>query len=167
MASKIPAGGSVPTIHVAGVAMGVAPPVPKGQKDPCRHRRKKKGKKKTYVVYMAAQKGGTGKFYVGRTRGTGTVEQITLNRQRNHHRTGIGALTPVCIQDSYSACRGAEQKHYDHMAAQGKVITSSRSKGRGKQIAPIRTDNTNRQDYLDCAKNSAQPSPPGCPICAV
>lgn len=171
MASKIPATGSVPTVHVAGVAItvSVAPPVPKGQKDPCRHRRNKK-KKKTYVVYMAPQKGGTGKFYIGRTRGTGTVEQITLNRQRNHHRAGIGALQAVCVQDSYSACRGAEQKHYDHMAAQGKVITSPRKTGRGKQIAPIRSDhpkrNPKRNDYMDCAKKSAQPSPPGCAICA-
>lgn len=161
----MPATGSVPTVHVASFSVGFAPPVPKGKKDPCRHRRNKK-KKQKFVVYMAAQMGGTGKFYVGRTRGTGTVEQITLNRQRNHHRTGIGALTAVCVQDSYSACRGAEQKHYDHMAAQGKVITSKRATGRGQQIAPIKADNTRKNDYLACAKNSAQPSPPGCAICA-
>ena len=164
MASKAPQTGSVPTAHVAGVAMGVAPSVPKGKKDPCRHRRNKK--KRTFVVYMAAQKGGTGNFYVGRTRGTGTVAQITANRQRNHHRTGIGPLVPVCIQDSYSACRGAEQKHYDHMAKRGKVITSQRAKGKGEQIAPIRSDHANRKDYLACAKSSARPSPPGCKVCA-
>jgi|SRR5580765_2713169 len=164
MASKMPATGSVPTVHLAGVAMGVALSVP-GKKDPCRHRRNKK-KKQKFVVYMAAEKGGTGNFYVGRTRGTGTVAQITTNRQRNHHRTDIGPLQPVCVQDSYSACRGAEQKHYDHMAAQGKVITSPRAKGRGKQIAPIRSDHAKKNDYQDCAKSSAQPSPPGCAVCA-
>lgn len=165
MASKIPATGSVPTVHVAGVAMGVAPPVPKGQKDPCRHRRNKK-KKQKFVVYMAAEKGGTGKFYVGRTRGTGTVKQITLNRQRGHHRTDIGSLNAVCVTDSYSACRGAEQKHLADIVAKGKAISAPRKKGRGKQIAPVKSDNPKKQDYLDCAKASAQPSPPGCSICA-
>lgn len=167
MASKMPANGSVPTVHVAGVdvRMSISPNIPKDQKDPCRHRRNKK-KKQTFVVYMAPQKGGTGKYYVGRTRGTGTVEQITLGRQRNHHREGIGPLQAVCIQDSYSACRGAEQKHYDHMNNKGKTITSARSKGRGKQIAPIKTDNPRRDDYLACAEKSAKPSPPGCEICA-
>lgn len=165
MASKVPPNGSVPTVFVAGLALGVAPPVANGQKDPCRHRRNKK-KKKTFVVYLAAEKGSTGKFYVGRTRGTGTVAQIITNRQRGHHRTDIGGLTPVCVTDSYSACRGAEQKHYAHLAAQGKVITAPRAKGRGKQIAPINADNAKKADYLACAKDSAQPSPPRCAVCA-
>lgn len=157
MASKIPTTGSVPTFHVAGVA----PPVQKGKPDPCRHRRNKK-KKQKFVVYMAAERGSTGKYYVGRTRGTGTVTQITNNRQRGHHRTDIGRLKPVCVTDSYSACRGAEQKHY----AAAKKITSPRSKGRGAQIAPISADNPKKKDYMACAKASAQPSPPRCAICA-
>lgn len=165
MASKMPATGSVPTVHVASFSVGFAPPVPKGKKDPCRHRRNKK-KKQKFVVYMAAEKGSTGKFYVGRTRGTGTVAQITNRRQRNHHRTDIGPLKAVCVTDSYSACRGAEQKHYADIVAKGKAITSPRKKGKGKQIAPISGDNPNEKDYLDCAKASAQPSPPGCSICA-
>lgn len=165
MASKVPPNGSVPTVHVAETAMGNAPAASKGKKDPCRHRRNKK-KKQIFVVYMAKQMGGTGKYYVGRTRGKGSVEEVVLNRQRNHHRVGIGPLVAVCIQDSYSACRGAEQKHYDHWAAQDMVITSKRSEGRGKQIAPIKTDNPRRDDYMACAKSSARPAPPGCGICA-
>lgn len=168
MASKIPANGSVPTVFIAGIAVGVAPPVPKGQKDPCRHRRNKK-KKQTFVVYMAVEKGSSGptaKYYVGRTRGTGTVTQIINNRERGHHRTDIGSLKPVCITDSYSACRGAEQKHYADMASKGKVITTKRAKGRGKQIAPISPDNPKKADYMACAKASAQPSPPRCAVCA-
>jgi hypothetical protein len=164
MASKIPATGSVPTVHVAGVAMGVAPSVAKGTKDPCRHRRNKK--KQKFVVYMAAERGSTGNYYVGRTRGTGTIDQIINNRERGHHRTDIGRLKAVCTTDTYSACRGAEQKHYDHMAAQNKVITSPRAKGRGEQIAPVAADSPKKKDYMDCAKASAQPAPPGCAICA-
>lgn len=159
--------GSVPTVHVAGVArsMGVAPAVAKGKKDPCRHRRNKR-KKQIFVVYEARQKGGTGKIYVGRTRGPGTYTQALNTRKSKHHRPGIGPLRAVCIQDSYSACRGAEQKHYENRARQGRVIISQRSEGRGRQIAPIRADNSKKQDYLDCAKSSARPSPPGCAVCA-
>ena len=111
---------------------------------------------------MAAEKGATGNYYVGRTRGTGTVTQIINNRERGHHRTDIGRLVPVCVTDSYSACRGAEQKHY----AAAKKITSPRSKGKGAQIAPISADNPKKDDYMACAKASAQPSPPRCAICA-
>lgn len=161
MPKKQPPNAPAPTIFVAGVA----PPVPKGTKDPCRHRRNKK-KKKTYVVYIAAEKGGTGNYYVGRTRGTGTVMQIVNNRERGHHRTDIGKLKAVCITDSYSACRGAEQKHHADMVSKGKAITAPRAPGRGAQIAPISSDNPKKQDYLDCAKASAQPSPPKCAICA-
>ena len=163
MASKAPVTGATPTVFAAGVA----PPAPAGKKDPCRHRRNKK-KKQKFVVYMAAEKGGTGKFYVGRTRGTGTVEQITLSRQRNHHRTDIGGLQAVCVTDSYSACRGAEQKHYQDMVNKGKAITLPRSKGKGAQIAPISEDNPKKKDYEDCAKLSAQNAqpPPSCSICA-
>lgn len=168
MASKVPQTGSVPTVHVASVAMGVAPPVPKGKKDPCRHRRNKK-KMTKFVVYRAAEKpasGPTPQYYVGRTRGTGTAEQIINKREQGHHRTDIGKLVKVCETDSYSACRGAEQKHYADMVANGKAISSPRKKGTGAQIAPIAADNPKKQDYLDCAKASAQPSPPRCAICA-
>ncbi len=161
MASKVPPNGSVPTVHIAGVA----PSVPKGKNDPCRHRRNKK-KKTVFVVYKAAEdtgSGPTGNYYVGRTRGA-TADLAKNNRERGHHRTDIGKLQIVCVTDSYSACRGAEQKHY----AAAKKITSKKSKGRGAQIAPISDDNPRKKDYEDCAKASATPSPPGsgCKICA-
>jgi hypothetical protein len=147
--------------HVAGVA----PSVPKGTPDPCRHRRNKK--KQIFVVYIARETGSSPpKYYVGRTRGTGTLTQVVNNRERGHHRTDIGKLTAVCQADSYSACRGAEQKHYDDMVTNSKAITTPRSKGKGAQIAPISADNKKKKDYMECATNSARPSPPGCPICA-
>lgn len=162
MASKIPTTGSVPTVHVAGVA----PPVQKGKPDPCRHRRDEKA---VFVVYKAQEEVGnppkkTGNYYVGRTRGA-TADQAKNNRERGHHRTDIGKLQVVCVTDSYSACRGAEQKHY--VATKNK-ITSPKSKGKGAQIAPIAADNPNKKDYEDCAKLSAQNAvpQPGCAICA-
>lgn len=151
------------TPHVAGVA----PSVPKGTPDPCRHRRNKK-KKTVFVVYRAAEdtgSGPTGNYYVGRTRGA-SLDLALNNRERGHHRTDIGKLIPVCQADSYSACRGAEQKHYEDNVSKGKAITSPRSKGKGTQIAPISNENPKKKDYIECAKKSAQPSPPGCPICA-
>lgn len=167
MASKVPANGAVPTVFAAGVA----PSPQQGKKDPCRHRRNKK-KKTIFVVYMAAEdtgSGPTGNYYVGRTRGTGSISKIINNRERSHHRTDIGPLKAVCITDSYSACRGAEQKHHADMVAKNKAITSPRKKGKGAQIAPISEDNPKKQDYMDCAKASAlnapQPPPP-CPICS-
>jgi hypothetical protein len=163
MASKVPPNGSVPTVLVAGVA----PSVPKGQKDPCRHRRNKK-KKTVYVVYRAQEdtgSGPTGNYYVGRTRGA-TADQAKNNRERGHHRTDIGKLQIVCVTDTYSACRGAEQKHFNDTVNKGKAIKTPRSKGKGAQIAPISEDNPKKQDYMDCAEASAKPSPPGCAICA-
>jgi len=159
MAKAPPNGLTIP--HVAGVA----PSVPKGTPDPCRHRRNKK-KKQVFVVYMAQETGSNpSKFYVGRTRGA-SLDSAIANRERGHHRTDIGKLVPVCQADSYSACRGAEQKHYNHTKTNGDAITTPRSKGKGAQIAPISDDNPKKQDYLDCATQSAQPSPPKCPICA-
>ena len=165
MASKVPPNGSVPTVHIAGVA----PSVPKGKNDPCRHRRNKK-KKTVFLVYKAEEdtgSGPTGKYYIGRTRGP-TVKQAKNSRERGHHRKDIGELQVVCVADSYSACRGAEQKHYNDMVSKGKAITSTRSKGKGAQIAPISTDNPKSQDYMDCAKVSALNAkpPPSCSICA-
>ena len=164
MASTNSVNGPAPTVFAAGIA----PPASTGKPDPCRHRRNKK-KKQKFVVYVAVEtpaSGPTPKYYVGRTRGTGTITQIVNNRERNHHRTDIGKLTKVCETDTYSACRGAEQKHYNDMVANGKAITTPRAPGKGAQIAPIAADNPKKQDYEDCAKASATPSPPGCPICA-
>ena len=142
MASKVPPNGSVPTVHIAGVA----PSVPKGKNDPCRHRRNKK-KKTVFVVYKAEEdtgSGATGKFYIGRTRGV-TADAAKNTRERGHHRTDIGQLEVVCVHDTYSACRGAEQKHYDHMVAQKKQITSPKQKGKGacrigKRIGSVKHD---------------------------
>jgi hypothetical protein len=150
-------------------AAGVAGPST-GPKDPCRHRRNAKTKKQKFVVYKAEEEGSagpTGRFYIGRTRGA-TVAQAKNTRERNHHRKDIGGLEVVCVQDTYSACRGAEQKHYDALGP-GKRINTPRKKGRGKQIAPIREGNEKVDDYLECAKKSAEnaPKPPGgCSICA-
>jgi hypothetical protein len=159
---KPPATGSVPTVHAAGVA----PPVPKGQLDPCRHRRNKK-KKTKFVVYMAQEIGSDPpKYYVGRTRGIGTVAQIINSREQGHHRTDIGALKKVCEQDTYAACRGAEQLHYLDMVKNNKAITSPRQPGKGAQIAPISKDNPKKDDYLACAKASAKNVSPPCPVCS-
>jgi hypothetical protein len=162
MAKKAKVNTPAPTIHVA---KGAAPPVPKGAPDPCRHRRNKK-KKQKFIVYISAEKGKTGNYYVGRTRGKGTVTQVILKRQQGHHRTDIGYLTPVCETDTYSACRGAEMKHYAAMEAKNKLIKTPRSPGRGKQIAPIKDDNPRKDDYIACAEATARSSPTGCKICA-
>ena len=154
--------GSVPGPHVASVA----PPSPPGKLDPCRHRRNKK-KKTKFVVYMARQTGShPPKYYIGRTRGTGTVAEIIKNRQDGHHRTDIGPLQKVCEQDTYAACRGAEQLHYLAMANQGKAIQTKRATGKGKQIAPIAADNPKKDDYIACAKASAKNVSPPCPVCS-
>jgi len=162
MANKVPANGAVPTMFVASVA----PAFPMDMDNPCEHPRDKK--KRRYVVYIAEEEidyEPTGKFYVGRTSGTGTVTQIVNKRQQGHHRTDIGKLKAIHETDSYSACRGAEQKHYEDMVAKNQAITSPRAKGRGAQIAPIAADNRRKQKYLDCAQASARHSHPGCPIC--
>jgi hypothetical protein len=120
-------------------------------------------------VYKAEEdtgSGPTGKFYIGRTRGV-TADAAKNARERGHHRKDIGQLEVVCVHNTYSACRGAEQKHYDHMVAQNKQITSPRKTGKGKQIAPISKDNPKKKDYEDCAKLSANNAvpPPSCKIC--
>jgi hypothetical protein len=159
--AKQPKTGVTPTVHAAKAN----PAGPKKKLDPCRHRRKKK--KQVFVVYMARETGSSPpKYYIGRTRGPGTVTQAINNRERGHHRTDIGSLRKVCEQKSYSACRGAEQLHYLDMVAKGHAITKPRKKGKGKQIAPISADNTKKDDYVACAKAEATPSPPGCDVCA-
>ena len=145
-------------------------------KDPCRHRKEastKDGKKVTFVIYRAKEMIGgnwTGKYYIGRTRGTGTITQILDKRKANHHRKDIGDLELVCKQESYSACRGAEQKHYDALktSTPPTVITTPRKKGKGgAQIAPIRDDHDDRDDYLDCAKNEKTNNTTNpCGVCA-
>lgn len=118
------------------------------------------------MIYYAEEKGNTGNFYVGRTRGKGTVDQVTNKRWNSHHRTDIKQLVAQCVTDTYSACRGAEQKHYDDLMSEGVLITSTRKPGRGAQIAPISDDNPRKDDYIACAKATATLSPKGCPICA-
>ena len=163
--AKMPKTGTVPTVHAAKVK----PAGPKKKLDPCRHRRNKK--KQVFVVYMARQTGSRPpKYYIGRTRGPdtgpGSVTRAINNRERGHHRTDIGPLQKVCEQNSYAACRGAEQLHYDDMVKNGQAITTKRQKGKGKQISPIRKGTKKEPDYLACAKQEATPSPPGCGICA-
>ncbi|SFO42543.1 hypothetical protein [Nitrosospira briensis] len=158
MAKKAKVNTPAPTVHIAKANPAVTP----ATKDPCRHRKEastKDGKKVTFVVYRAKEMINgkwTGNWYIGRTRGTGTVTQILDRRKANHHRPDIGDLEMICTQDSYSACRGAEQKHYDALknSVPPKVITTPRKKGKGgAQIAPIRDDHDNRDDYMNCAKN--------------
>ena len=138
-----------------------------GPKDPCRHRRNAKTKKQVFVVYRALQKGSRPpKYYIGRTRGPSVTEAKNA-RERGHHRTDIGPLEVICVQDTYSACRGAEQAHYKDLESKGKVITTKRSTGRGTQIAPIKDDNPKKKDYEDCAKQSAENAKKnGCGICS-
>lgn len=157
-----PKTGAVPMPHKAGIA----PPKKAGTPDPCRHRRNRKTKKQVFVIYKAKQIGSKPpKYYIGRTRGP-SVSEAKNARQAGHHRTDIGNLVVVCVQDTYSACRGAEQKHYE--ALKGSKITTKPSKGRGAQIAPISDENPKKKDYLACAKESAKNAKkqPGCSICS-
>lgn len=169
MAKKAKVNIPTPAAHVATASPALTPAT-----DPCRHRKEKNtkdGKKVTFVIYRAKEMVNgqwTGNWYIGRTRGTGTVRQALDRREMNHHRTDIGPLEFLCQQDSYSACRGAEQKHYDALKGPpDRRIKSARSKGKGAQIAPIRDDHDHRGDYLDCAKkeksgNTTKP----CGVCA-
>jgi hypothetical protein len=158
-----PPGNGPPLPHHAGIA----PSVPKGTPDPCRHRRNAKTKKQVFVVYKAKQIGSRPpKYYIGRTRGP-SVDAARNARERGHHRADIGPLVVVCVQNTYSACRGAEQKHYQDLVDRGEAIITKRSKGRGAQIAPIRDESSAPGcDYLECAKESAKKAKKPCKICS-
>jgi hypothetical protein len=172
MAKKPKVNTPAPTVHVAKASPALTPAT-----DPCRHRKEKNtkdGKKVTFVIYRAQELDAngvwTGNWYIGRTRGTGTVQQAIDRREANHHRTDIGPLEYLCRQESYSACRGAEQKHYSALKGPPDLrIKGARSKGTGAQIAPIRDDHENRDDYIQCAKNekTAPPKPKNpCDVCS-
>jgi len=153
-----PPGNSPPMPTQDGVAPGKG-----GKKDPCK--RDKGKKKKKYVVYEAQllDKGKpTGKMYVGRTSGKpgATAKEIAKKRKASHHRKDIGPLQVVCETDSYSACRGAEEKHQKAHEAKGASLSTGKKK---TQINPISPKNKQKkEDYLECAK---QKNSKTCGIC--
>ena len=96
-----------------------------------------KGKKK-YVTYIAEDLDNPGKYYVGRSSGTETPQQILNRRKAGHHRN-LGDLEFDQVTESYHAIRGREHLVWERLREQG-LSTD--------QINPISSRNKNKEKYI-------------------
>jgi uncharacterized Zn-binding protein involved in type VI secretion len=164
------------TTHNHGTAPTAAKPQPCTAKistasatlqEKCAH---KNDKGQRFVVYIAAvydEHGNpTGKWYVGRTRGPAgaSTRQILNKRFSSHHwrkpsrkrKETIGPLTAVCETDSYSAVRGAEEKHQKAMEAGGLGTKQA------NPISPRKGTKKKKDKYMECAKGINGPNGSTC-----
>lgn len=115
----------------------------------------------TYVTYTKTHPV-TGKVYTGRSRGTGTPQQIVANRDSDHHMNDKG-YGPAVLDQSAQGTLPVEQRHDDpaYQAMRGREQQGIEANGgaqsmggtSGNAINGIAPDNPARDTYMNAATN--------------